>query len=66
MIIVLLNLKSGCDVEPQKVVPHCGSPVGTGGSGIKNFKCGTGRDSRKENAFPQNSRNCRTVRILSH
>jgi hypothetical protein len=43
-----------------------GNPAGTGGSGIKNFKCRTGRDSRKENAFPQNSRNSRTVKILSH
>ncbi len=41
-------------------------PAGTGGSGIKNFKCGTGRDSLKENAFPQNCRNSRTVKIFSH
>ncbi len=43
-----------------------GNPAGTGGSGIKNFKCGTRRDCRKENAFPQNCRNSRTIKILSH
>jgi hypothetical protein len=30
-----------------------GNPAGTGGSGTKNSECGTGRESRKESAFPQ-------------
>ncbi len=30
-----------------------GNPAGTGGSGTKNSECGTGREPRKESAFPQ-------------
>jgi hypothetical protein len=60
-----------CDLEPQKGVPHCGSLVGPAeiprereGVGLKILSAG--RDSHRENAFPQNSRNSRTVKILSH
>ncbi len=60
-----------CAVEPQKGVPQCGSPVGPAGiprerdgSGTKNSECGTGRESRKESAFPQNSRNSRKFLIV--
>jgi hypothetical protein len=53
------NTNTESQLEPQKGIPHCGIPVGPAGiprerdgSGTKNFKCGTGRDSRIENAFP--------------
>ncbi len=44
-----------------------GSPVGLAGKGGVAFKIlSAGQDSRKENAFLQNCRNSRTVKILSH
>ncbi len=58
-------------LEPQKGVPHFGIPVGPEGfpqerEGVGLKILSAGRDSRKENAFPQNFRNSRTVKILSH
>jgi hypothetical protein len=41
-----------------------GGPAGTGGSGTNNSECGTGRESRKESAFPQNSRKFLIVLII--
>jgi hypothetical protein len=52
-------------IEPQKGIPQCGSPAGTGGSGTKNSECGTGRESRKESAFPQISYSSHYLQVLT-
>ncbi len=42
-----------------------GNPAGTRGSGTKNSKCGTGREPRKESAFPQISYSFHYLQVLT-